>query len=182
MKQYFKTSIVLAIICAFAAIVLAALNGVTKPIIIEYENQKTLDALQAVSNDLSISDEFISVTDNDSINYYYDLSENGEKAGYLLNLVAIGYGGAMNLVASYNLDGEVLQAKVVSNSETPGLGKKSEEDWYMTKYLNKSIVPTKKTQLSSEEAAAISGASITFSAIGNSLAIGSEYVKGLGGK
>ncbi len=182
MKEYLKTSIVLAIICAFAAIVLATLNGVTKPIIIEYENQKTLDALQAVSNNLTISDDFIRVSENESINYYYELSNNGEKSGYLLNLVAIGYGGAMNLVASYNLEGEVLKAKVVSNSETPGLGKKSEEDWYMTKYLNKSVVPTKKTQLSSEDAAAISGASITFSAIGNSLALGSEYVKSLGGK
>lgn len=181
MKDYFKTSIVLAIICAAAAIVLAALNGVTKPIIIEYENQKTLNALQAVSNDLTISNEYVEATEIDSINYYYDLSNNGEIIGYLLNLTAIGYGGAMNLVASYNLKGEVLQAKVVSNSETPGLGKKSEEDWYMTKYLNKSVVPTKKTQLSSDDAAAISGASITFAAIGKSLSIGSDFVKGLGG-
>jgi len=45
MKEYLKTSIVLALICAVAAIVLAFLNGVTKPVIIEYENQKTLNAL-----------------------------------------------------------------------------------------------------------------------------------------
>ncbi|MGD1822627.1 MAG: FMN-binding protein [Pleomorphochaeta sp.] len=181
MKEYFKTSIVLAIICAFAAIILSVLNGVTKPIIVEYENQKTLDALQAVSNNLVISDEYTEVKNNDLVNYYYDLSEKNNLKGYLLSLNAVGYGGTISLVASYNMEGEVLQAKVVSNSETPGLGKKSEEDWYMTKYLNKSVVPTKKTQLTSDEAAAISGASITFAAIGKSLSEGSDFVKGLGG-
>jgi len=181
MKEYFKTSIVLAIICAGAAIVLSVLNGITKPIIIEFENQKTLDALNAVSNGLTISEENININDNDFVNYYYELSENDNLSGYLLNINAVGYSGKISLVASYNMDGEVLQSKVVSCSETPGLGKKSEEDWYMEKYLNKSVIPTKKTQLNSEEAAAISGASITFAAIGKSLVAGSDFVKSLGG-
>jgi len=182
MKEYIKTSIVLAIICAGAAIVLSSLNSVTKPIIIEYENQKTLNALEAVSAGLNISEKMIEVENNNFVNYYYTLSENATQKGYLLNLTAVGYGGKINMVASYDLDGQVLQAKVVSDSETPGLGKKSEESWYMTKYLNKSVVPTKKTQLSSEDASAISGASITFAAIGNALLGGSNFVKSLGGK
>lgn len=180
MKNYLKTSIVLALICAVAAIVLAFLNGVTKPVIIEYENQKTLNALEAVSNGFTISEDSNSVEDNSFVNYYYTLSNNGETEGYLLNLTAVGYGGKISLVASYNKAGEVLQAKVVSDSETPGLGKKSEEDWYMTKYIKKDPVPTKKTQLNSEEAAAISGASITFAAIGNALQAGSTFVKDMG--
>ena len=156
------------------------LNSVTKPVIIEYENQKTLNALQAVSNGLTISEENIIVEDNSFVNYYYTLSNNGETEGYLLSLSAVGYGGQISLVASYNKEGEVLQAKVVSDSETPGLGKKSEEDWYMTKYIKKDPVPTKKTQLSAEDAQAVSGASITFTAIGNALQAGSTYVKDMG--
>ncbi|MGD1819567.1 MAG: FMN-binding protein [Pleomorphochaeta sp.] len=181
MKEYLKTSVVLALICAVAAIVLAILNGVTKPVITAYEQQKTLDALQAVSNGYEIGDNQITVDNNDSVNYYFELSNQGSAEGYLLNLNAVGYGGAISLVASYNLSGQVLEAKVVSNSETPGLGKKSEESWYMTKYENKDVIPTKKSQLSSDDAAAISGASITFAAIGKALSNGSDFVKSLGG-
>jgi electron transport complex protein RnfG len=182
MREYLKTSIVLALICAAAAIVLAFLNGVTKPVIIEYENQKTLNALEAVSNGLTISEENILVDDNSFVNYYYTLTKDDELQGYLLNLSAVGYGGTISLVASYDEEGKVLQSKVVSDSETPGLGKKSEEDWYMTKYLNVDPVPNSKTQLSSADADAISGASITFTAIGNALLNGSEFVKQLGAK
>ncbi len=182
MREYLKTSIVLALICAAAAIVLAFLNGVTKPVIIEYENQKTLNALEAVSNGLTISEDSIEVDDNSFVNYYFSLSQDDELQGYLLNLSAVGYGGTISLVASYDRDGKVLQAKVVSDSETPGLGKKSEEDWYMTKYLNVDPVPNSKTQLSGDDADAISGASITFTAIGNALLNGSEFVKELGAK
>ena len=182
MKQYFKTSIVLAIICACAALVLAFLNGLTKPVIIEYENQKTLNALEAVSEGYLISENDFIVENNSFVNYYYELSEDDVKKGYLLNLTAIGYGGKVSMVASYDKDGQVMQAKVVSNTETPGLGKRCEESWYMNKYLNTSKIPNSKTQLNADDAAAISGASITFVAIANALRSGSEFVKSLGGK
>lgn len=181
MKEYVKTSIVLALVCAAAAITLAFLNGVTKPIILEYEAQKTLDALEAVSVGLTISEDQILVEDNSVINYYFTLSEEGIVKGYLLNLNAGGYGGLMTIVASYDKDGQVLQAKVVSDSETPGLGKKVEEDWYMTKYIETTPVPTRKSELDNDEAAAISGATITFVAVGNALLTGSNFVKKMGG-
>jgi electron transport complex protein RnfG len=182
MKKYFKTSMVLAIICACAAIILAFLNSLTQPVIIEYEYQKTLSALEAVSDGLLISEENSLVENNSFVNYYYVLSEDNVKMGYLLNLDAVGYGGKISMVASYNKEGQVMQAKVVSNTETPGLGKKCEESWYMNKYLNKSKIPNSKTQLNGDDADAISGASITFIAIANALRSGSDFVKSLGGK
>lgn len=180
MVKYFKTALVLALICAASAVTLAIINSKTEPVIIAYEKQQTENALKAVSDGLELGDK---IESNATVSpYYIPLQENGETKGYLLELSASGYGGKMTLVASYDLEGKVLEAKVVSSSETPGLGKKSEESWYMTKYKNKTVIPTKKSELSSDDAAAISGASITFAAIGKALAEGSDYVKTLGGK
>jgi electron transport complex protein RnfG len=180
-KTYLKTSFILALICACAAFILAELNGVTAPKIAAYEAQKTLSALEAVSNGQEIGDEEF-VTDNEIVSAYYPLTTEGKTSGYLLKMGKSGYGGMVNLVASYDLNGLVTAAKVVSDSETPGLGKKSEEDWYMTKFIGANPIPTKKSELSADDAAAISGASITFGAVSAALDAGSQFVKTKGAK
>lgn len=180
MKSYLKTALVLALICAGSAVTLATINGKTAPVIAAYEQQKTTDALKAVAHGYEIGEK-IELQESTSP-YYIPLTENGEIKGYLLELAGNGYGGKLTLVASYDLEGKVLEAQVVSNSETPGLGKKSEESWYMNKYKNKKVIPTKKSQLSDEDSSAVSGASITFAAVGKALSKGSEVVKNLGVK
>lgn len=179
-KTYLKTSLILAAICAVATLILAELNSVTAPLIASYETSKTLSALEAVSGSQKLGKE-IAVSDNTTISAYYKLTTDGKPSGYLLKLANNGYGGAVNLVAAYDLKGLVTDAKVVSDSETPGLGKKSEESWYMKKFIGKDPIPTKKNMLSSEDAAAVSGASITFGAVSSALETGSKFVKGLGG-
>ncbi len=180
MKGYLKTSMILATICAVAALILSSLNSVTAPVITAYEKQQTLDALEAVNHGYEMGEKVTS--DSDVSPYYIPLTENDELQGYILELSENGYGGQISIVASYDLSGKVLEAKVVKNSETPGLGKKSENDGYMTKYIDKDPIPTKKTELSSEDSAAISGASITFAAVGKALFNGGEYIKTLEAK
>jgi electron transport complex protein RnfG len=180
MKDYFKTSLVLAIICAVAALMLSSLNSVTAPVIKAYDIQQTINALESVNPGFEMGEKVI--TDSEVSPYYIPLTENGDLKGYILELSSNGYGGLITIVASFDLEGKVLEAKVVKNSETPGLGKKSENSWYMTKYIDKDPIPTTKTQLSSEDSAAISGASITFAAVGNALFDGGKYIKTLEAK
>ncbi|MBK5201341.1 MAG: FMN-binding protein [Spirochaetaceae bacterium] len=180
MKDYFKTSLVLAIICAVAALMLSSLNSVTAPIIKAYNIQQTINALESVNPGYNLGKNF--AIDSEVSPYYIPLTENGNIKGYILELSTNGYGGLITIVASYDLTGKVMKAKVVRSSETPGLGKKSDNSWYMTKYIDKDPIPTTKTQLSSKDSAAISGASITFAAIGQALFNGSEYIKTLEAK
>ncbi len=68
----------------------------------------------------------------------------------------------------------------MDNQETPGLGKEAENPEYMKKYIGTgedSPVPVRKSQLSQEDADAITGASITFMGIGKALASASDYAK-----
>jgi electron transport complex protein RnfG len=51
---------------------------------------------------------------------------DGAAVGYVLKLVGVGYGGDIVLIASYAPDGTVMAARLMDNSETPGLGKAAE--------------------------------------------------------
>ena len=71
----------------------------------------------------------------------------------------------------------------MANSETPGLGKKSEESWYMAQFVGfgaTAPIPTSKNDLA--DPSLVSGATVTFTGVSGALKNGSEYVKSLGGK
>jgi electron transport complex protein RnfG len=183
MKKNLKYALILLSICGVCAFALGYTNAITRPVIEKQELENKMKALTEVSNGWEIGEQE-DVTGNPYVSYYLSLSENGTLKGYIVGLKGSGYGGQLSLVASYSLDGETLSAKMLTNSETPGLGKKSEEKGYMDKFKGKGSskpVPTNKSMLSGDDAAAISGASVTFAAVGKALTGGSEYIKSLGG-
>ena len=179
--KYLKTALILAAICAVAAIVLATLNMVTSPAIEAYEEQKTTSALQAVSNGMEIGE--YKEVGQDYVSYMYPLYSSGKVSGYILGLTSTGYGGELSIVASYDTNGFVMAAKLVADSETPGVGKKAENPQYMDKFIgtgsDTNPVPTNKSMLSDADAAAVSGATMTFTGITKALSAGSAYVKSL---
>lgn len=181
MMKYLKTAFVLAAICAVASVILAVMNKVTAPVIENYENQKTLSALEEVCCSLEIGDR--QDVNESYVSYRYPLYKGSSVGGYILGLVSNGYGGELNIVASFDLDGVVMAVKLVSDSETPGVGKKAENEGYMDKFIGTGsaavAVPTSKSMLSEADSNAVSGASITFTGISKALACGSDYVKSL---
>ncbi|MBR2282169.1 MAG: FMN-binding protein [Spirochaetales bacterium] len=181
LKYIVKTAVVLAAICAVAAVVLAGLNEVTDPKIQEYEAQKVISALEEVSCGMQIGEK--KDVNQSYVAYMYPLSSGGKDQGYILGLTSTGYGGELTLVASYDLNGVVMAAKLVADEETPGVGKKAENEGYMDKFVGTGTstapVPTSKSMLSDADSAAVSGASITFTGISKALAYGSDFVKSL---
>lgn len=183
MKTTIKTGLLLFFICAFSAGLCGIINSITAPQILINTQKETEAALSAVSGGYALGDEMES--SNASITMVIPLLDGDDKvAGYILELNANGYGGGMTIIASYLNSGELMKAKMMANSETPGLGKKSENDWYMAMFEGlggASPLPTSKADLPSDQAQSVSGASITFSGVSGALNLGSSYVKGLGG-
>jgi Na+-translocating ferredoxin:NAD+ oxidoreductase subunit G len=188
MRNILKISGKLALICAVAAIALAFVNQLTAPRIEAYNKEKLIQALSAVSKNYSISETSILVNANDSesnsdfsnVNEYYTLTDNGITAGYILSVTANGYGGPMDMIIGYEKNGEIIEARLLKNAETPGLGKEAETTEYMEVFLSKGFlepIPQRKSQLPTERADAISGATITFSGVAKALFSGSEFVK-----
>ena len=183
MKKNLKYAFILLSICAVCSFALGWTNSITAPVIAKQELENKMKALEAVSNTWAIGEQ----ADTQGIPfvmYSIPLTEGSETRGYIVGLKSAGYGGDLTMVASYALDGEMLFAKMLTNSETPGLGKKSEQQGYMDKFKGTGAakaVPTTKDMLDSSDAAAVSGSSVTFMAIGKAIKGGSTYVKTLGG-
>ncbi len=174
----------LAIICAVAALALALVNSITAPKIEENERIALEEALAQVSLDYTVGEGSVVKEDAKIWNKYplYQGSATSDNlVGYILELKAMGYGGEMKLLGSYTLAGEVLAAELLTNAETPGIGKLAEKDGYMHKFVGTGTtnqpVPVTKGRLTIEEADAISGATITFLGIAKALAYGSAYVQ-----
>lgn len=185
MKTNIKPVIVLTVICAVAAILLAVMNYITAPAIEKYENASANAALEEVSGNFTIGDS-VEFSENLVVNSCHVLLDgNSNVSGYVLELSSSGYGGPLTVAASYNCEGVILSAKLVSDSETPGVGKKAENDGYMDKFAGtgstSNPVPVSKDMLSDADSAAVSGASMTFRGISKALEAGSDFVKSFGG-
>lgn len=182
MRTYIKTAITLFLICAVCATLCGVVNSITAPVIAENQRNTDKKALAAVSGGLFPGDT-VEVDGMDSINTVtplYKDSSMKELGGYSLNLTGKGYGGEFTIIASYYLDGSLISAKMTSDSETAGLGKKAENDWYMAMFSGlggNDPLPESKNDLNDSNAEIVSGATITFTGVSNALRIGSEYAK-----
>ena len=90
------------------------------------------------------------------------IDQSGNTVGYVVVAQSKGYGGQVPLAVSFSTDGKVVNAAVLANEETPGLGSRVAEDPYLGQYLELEAVPR-----SVEEADLISGATISSKAVLN---------------
>ncbi len=182
MKDMLKISSRLGLICAVAAIVLALVNSITAPEIAAYQKKVVEEALQQVSVGYEIGEEITS--EDETISSIIGINKDGDLAGYVMNITANGYGGPMVILASFTSTGEIIAVQLLTNAETPGLGKKAEDQSYMTKFIgsgDSTPVPVKKSNLTDAQADEISGATVTFSGIAKALQLGSSHAIQLGG-
>lgn len=182
MKGYIKTALILFLICGICTALCALVNSVTAPVIAAADKANRDNALLAVSSPYKAGES--TAVDSGRVKSRTELYDGSTLVGYVLDLSTKGYGGDITMIAAYKLDGSIIGSKVVSDSETAGLGKKCEEDWYMAMFAGKGssdAVPTSKTMLKSNESDAVSGASVTFQGVSAALKEGSDYVKSVGG-
>ena len=122
----------LLLICAIVAGTVSLVFQLTKD---QYaENlQKTKDeAVAAIFATEGLTSKEIS-NDADAVVYeVYDA--NGDFFGYCVEAAGKGFGGDIGLMVGYNADREILGVRVVSHSETPGLGAKITNDSFLTQY------------------------------------------------
>lgn len=176
MNTILKTGITLFLICALSSGLCGIVNSITAPLIAANVEKETLEARQVVSGGYGIGAEIES--DDPLIASIMELTDGGERVGFELELLGSGYGGEFTIIASYLLDGTLLEAKMMANGETPGLGKKAEESWYMDMFKGKggdTPLPGNKNDL--DDPSLVSGASVTFNGVSNALRYGSEFVR-----
>ena len=88
--------------------------------------------------------------------------------GHCVTVTSKEYGEPVEIVVGLTREGSVRAIQILSQSETPGLGAKAAEPFFFGQFENRERLPlrvVKQTPSAPDEIQAISGATITSSAV-----------------
>lgn len=194
-SESIKNTISLMLITLIAGILLGAVYEITKePIAKESQRAKEeayravfaqADSFEAVELDETqvqkeLDGKGFLVTINEAMRV---LDSSGQVAGYVLTVTDHeGYGGDIQFAMGVQKDGTLNGISFLSISETAGLGMKAKEDAFRKQFEGKkaeSIVYTKNGASADNEIDALSGATITTSAVTNGVNAGLYFIQTL---
>jgi len=121
MKETARYGFILALICALAAGLLAGVNALTKSRIIAQSLGGERAALKEIMPEGVNFEAVISAGKTD---YYKVFNQEGIFLGLIFKASAKGYSSTIEVLAGISKDAKITAIKVVSASETPGLGSK----------------------------------------------------------
>lgn len=194
MRDYIRLAGILFLVCAVAAAALGFTNSATYDKIQEQQVIANNEAKKAVLPDAEEFEKlddsaFSEIKSNAKYNFIteiYEAKAGGNIVGYAVQAAPKGYGGIVNIVVGIAADGSIQGVKVGNNSETPGLGKKSEtpkfQDQFSGKTWESAINVIKNGTPNDNGIAAISGATITSKAVTAGVNQALEAAKELSGK
>lgn len=133
--ENWRPALVLAAICAAAAFLIAAINGVTAPRILAREAAEKENALREMFPGLSSCEPAVleaeagSARGADRI-----LDESGALIGYAVSVSPTGFKGAVELIIGFDAGGTIRAAALVSSEETPGIGDRVTDGAYLERF------------------------------------------------
>ncbi len=175
-------SAVLLIISVIVALLLAFTNSITKEKIAENtQNEQNLAKQEVLQDakkfeDLNYADGFVNAV-------FAGKDGEGKTVGWCVNVKPNGYGGEIDLMVGITLDGKLSGIKVVSNAETAGLGAKCTDTAFSGQFAGKETPLTviKNGEAKNNEIVAITGATITSSAVTDGVNAAFDAVNKIGG-
>ncbi|MBQ8242114.1 MAG: RnfABCDGE type electron transport complex subunit G [Bacteroidaceae bacterium] len=124
-------AIVLTSIAVIAGALLGYVNELTKGPIAEANAKALSDAIQLVvpgfDNNPAEAPESIEL--NGATYKIYKATKEGKFIGAAVESSANGFGGALNVLVGFDMDGNIIDYSLLSHAETPGLGSKA-ADWF----------------------------------------------------
>lgn len=186
-----KSNLVNMTVCLTAVcLVCAALLGVVYAMTYQPIQDASLKALNAsISLVLPASEQEVSISEaqtaelgGKSYEYFCQLSSEGSVTAYAVKSVTIGFGGPLTVMVGVLPDGTVVATRVLSHSETPGLGAKCETDGHFLGQFE-GLAPDVPVKLAKDGGSldAITASTITSRAYTLAVSNAVELVKSLGG-
>ncbi len=126
-ESSFKNMVItLSLICLICSALLGVVYSVTKAPIEAAELAKINNAIKTVvpECDNNPSEEMMEMESS----VVYPAKLNGEIVGYAIKVKASGFGGPMQMMVGFKLDGTIYNTSVISHVETPGLGAKISDE------------------------------------------------------
>ena len=147
MRELFKLTIVLTVICSAAATALAFAYALTKEPIAYQQRLKKLKAIKAVQPDYDNEPDrdFVDLAlaknkkGEDVLTRFYLTKKGGGFTGAVFIVSAPGYGGAIDIMLGVTPHGNITGVQILNHSETPGLGAKITEDAFCQQFKFKNL-------------------------------------------
>lgn len=175
-------SAVLLVISLVVALLLAFTNSITKDKIAENtEKEQTLAKEEVLSGAAMF--ESTGYSDDLVKEVFLARGSSDELIGWCVNVKPNGYGGAIDLMVGITSDYKLSGIKVVSNSETAGLGAKCTDEEFSSQFKGKALPLSviKNGEPQDDEIVAITGATITSKAITEGVTAAFDAAVKLGG-
>jgi electron transport complex protein RnfG len=175
MRDIIKLAVFLLVVSAVAGFGVGYVNSMTDPLIAKQALKAKIDSFKEVfPGGEEVKDESSSYLKNNGnplvkeVNVAY---KGGVPAGVIYLVEPKGYGGAVRIMAGFDIAARKICAiKVLSQTETPGLGAKSKESFFQDRYKGKSAEsdlevtktpPTKENQIQAITASTITSKAVT---------------------
>lgn len=198
-----KDTVILLIITLVSGLALATVNKVTaEPIAYARAEEKnkayrgmfkeaeTFEENDTLVKECSSSEEFLNNQGFNGTKVDEALIAKGDNEilGYIINATSSnGYGGNIQVSLGLDKEGKIQGFEILSISETVGLGMKADDDEFKLQFIDKKVKEIKYTKAGAtaeDEINAISGATITTSAVteavNSALLYAEEYILGKG--
>ena len=184
-EKPFVLAIILFVITAVVALLLAYTNSVTWNKIEENTAKEQNEARMAVMANATEFEKLDTELAEDGIvtEIYAGKNASGELVGYCVGVAPNGFGGAIEMMVGVKPDETLTGIKIVSLSETPGLGSKAQEPKFKDQFNDKSVkeplTVMKSGTAKDNEIVAISGATISSNAVVSGVNAAAQAVKNL---
>ncbi len=156
-----KTALVLICICSLCAALVAGVNTLTADRIAEGEKQALKDTIYEIFPEAAGLVQTPLDCAHGSVQSFFSYTDaEGKTVAYAAVTTPKGFQDQIRMCVVLTDDGEILGVRVLSNSETPGLGERACEDSYLDGYKSLS-----GTLAFGEGVDAISGATVSSRAV-----------------
>lgn len=176
MRDIIKPTIVLFLICTIVTMALALTNYATKDAIASQVRMQEETARKEVFSDAEDFEEIQELEsilgaeeDGRLVKKAYNCLKDGEVIGRVYSVESKGYGGFISIAVGIDNSGKTTGVKIVSHSETPGLGSKAKDEPFISQLVGISpkepLAVVKIGGSKEEEIDAVSGATISSKAV-----------------
>ncbi|MDI6601124.1 MAG: RnfABCDGE type electron transport complex subunit G [Thermoanaerobacteraceae bacterium] len=188
-KDIIVTGLILLLIAGVAGVALGYVNAITKGPIAEQnkiaEDQAKMaafpEAKEFAPMDASEWEPLLEGEEKEIVKTVDMAKDNGNVLGFVIKVAPQGYGGPVETIVGITKDGKLTGINIVNHSETPGLGAKAQDPEWQGQFKGKTadmeLKLVKRPVSSPEEVEALTGATITSTAVTNGVQTAIETFK-----
>lgn len=150
----------LTVICAVIAAMLAAVNAFTADRIAKNTELEKENSIRKIFGSYITAEEYTDFESQEEM-YVYLVYKSNMLYGYCVNVFPSGFGGQINMMVGVGADSAVAGVNIVSMSETPGLGSKTNTRDFLSGYEGKKGKVTLGADIDAVSGATISSKAVT---------------------